>query len=653
MNLRKMKLSHRFTTVFALLFVSMTALLFLTMESYFRQTLMRNVERRSANMAEVLAAVARPHLLQYDYLTLQQVADGVVDGEEVIYAVLLDKEGRVAGFSGAPERKGTYPEDEASATARTTATTTVNSALWNDGSKDLPVMEAVVPVLLPGDGSRWGTVRLGLSLGEVSRQLGVTRILLIVFGLCGVAAASFASWFLARRITRPLQELVVAADQLPTGNWDPSFDVDAGDEIGELAQHFKAAGAALDKRTGQLETAKKELIQLNASLEDKVVERTAELQASREMYRLLVEGSPDAYCYLEGDTFLFTNATFLEIFEREASEVESGELSWMDILHPNFHEEARKQLSELDPDGESFADEWSGMASSGRAIDLEVRGRKVLYDGRAVCELLLVDVTQRKALIQQIMQNERMRSMGEMTALVAHHFNNILAIIHGRAQLVQRKVKEEKLLDSLEVIQASVLKAGEMVRHLQDYFGEQMDLRYVEIDLNRTIRDVAYYQQSIWSSVRENGAAPIRVDLDLKEVAAVRGAGPLLQDAFGRILTNAAEAMPRGGVIRVTTQEVGRFVHVVVEDEGEGMSEEAVSRAFEPFFTTKGAANRGLGLSASQGIFQRHEGRIQIESRQGEGTRVTMVLPIEARVAKIAAFHGAKDPGSNGAAHGR
>ncbi|MEZ4649234.1 MAG: ATP-binding protein [Candidatus Eisenbacteria bacterium] len=637
MNLGRMRLSHRFTLVFSLIVLAMTGILFVAMDRYFRSTLTSNAEHRASGLGQALATVSLPHLLRYDYLTVQQVVDGVVDGREVLYAIVLDKEGKVAGYSGQRDRQGLRLDDGDTRSSLDAHTLTLRRLDWSNGQRELPVVEAV-PVHPPGETVRWGTVRLGLSLQTVSHQLWVTRVLLAVIGLGGVLAATLASLLMARRITQPLSRLVEATERLESGEWDPEFRVENEDEIGDLARKFSRAASSLEDQTRRLRQAKEELTALNATLEEKVEQRTAELHTSHEKYRLLVEGSPDAFCLLDGERFVFVNPAFLDIFGRDAEDVSAPDLTWDEILHPNFLGQARARFEALAAGAPPFAEEWVGVSKQGRMIDLEVRGRWVPYDGREVVELVLVDVTQKKTLIQQIVQNERMRAMGEMTAMVAHHFNNILAVIHGRAQLVQRKVQDPRLADSLEVIQSSVLKAGEMVRHLQDYFGEQFDLRFVEVDVNALLEDVVFYQERVWRSARPREAPPIEVHMELETIPPVRGAGPLLRDAFGRILVNAVEAMPAGGDVFVRSKADATHVTVEIEDRGTGMDKETLARAFDPFFSTKGSSSRGLGLSASLGILQRHEGRIRLKSEPAEGTTVSIVLPIEARVSRIVPF---------------
>jgi PAS domain S-box-containing protein len=643
----RMKLAHRFTLVFALVVCSITGVVAGLTEFYLRRTLMEASEQRVRSLGQSLSAVARSPLLNYDYIALQQMADAMLDEPDVAYAVILDKEGRVAGYSGAGNRQRTrssdlQTRDDPESKARVARTDWIGP----DG-KAVPVYEAVVPVALES-GARWGTVKLGLSLGGVLRKIWWTRILLAGLAFAGAFAAALAAHLLARRITRPLGRLVAATLELERGEWDPEFSLDTGDEIGDLAQSFSTMAASLDRQTRALVSAKEELTALNATLEEKVEQRTAELRASRGKYRLLVQGSPDAFVLLQGERVLFANAAFGQIFEHPSSALEEEVFTWRRVIHPNFHALAEEQLRRVTESAEAFGAEWIGVTRKGRTVDLEVRGRGVDYEGARVIELVLSDVTERRRLLRQIVQNERLRAMGEMTAMVAHHFNNILAVIQGRSQLLQLRVADQRARESLEIIQSSVGKAGEMVRHLQDYYGEQVDLRFTEIDVNDLLSEVAGYQESLWRTTRAANLPPVTIDLDLRPVPRIRGADPLLQDAFRRILINAAEAMLDGGVIHVTTESTETELTIRIEDSGCGMEPEVLNHACDPFFTTKGPRTRGLGLSASVGILQRHEGKLRIESRPGTGTTVLVILPVRSRGSTILPLNARGAAGAEG-----
>ena len=126
-------------------------------------------------------------------------------------------------------------------------------------------------------------MRVGVSLERMKRQLWDTGLILLAMGLFGVLASVAASNLLARRITRPLSRLVDATQRLERGDGDVHLSFDAGDEVGELAARFATSARSLDRQKQELLAAKEELTQLNATLEQKVEQRTAELLASREI----------------------------------------------------------------------------------------------------------------------------------------------------------------------------------------------------------------------------------------------------------------------------------------------------------------------------------------------------------------------------------
>lgn len=637
---RRQTLATRFTLAFSLVVLGVVGSLAVLGESYMNSTLREQTELRARSLSLSLAAVARPFLLNYDYLTLQQMADATLEEPDLAYVVILDKEGKVAGFSGNRDRQGmeltglSNMRALASQEARTREVEIID-----EQGRPSPVMESMVPVLLEGNAAqRWGTVRVGLSLAPVRREMLVTRLFLLLTATCGFLAAVYSAHLMAGRVARPLHRLVDAATELEQGNWDPEFSIKTGDEIEELADRFATAAQSLDRQKRELVVAKEELTALNATLEEKVHRRTAELAASREKYRLLVEGSPDAFVLMEQDRLAFANPAFLRIFEYPVDTNVLDSMRWTQVIHPDFHRVARDHFRTAEETLAEFRAEMIGQTRSGRSVELEVRGRGVRYRGGTAVELVLADVGEKRRLVRQVVQSERLRAMGEMTAMVAHNFNNLLAVILGRTQLLLHRAKATEMCGSLELIQSSAVRAGDMVRQLQEYFGEQVDLRFTEVDVNSVLREVAVHLETLWRTMRDPGAPEVKIRLDLAPIPPVLGADPLLQDVFRRVLINGAEAMPDGGEIRIHTESAGSSVLIHVIDQGVGMASETLRRAFDPFFTTKGSRTRGLGLSASFGIIQRHEGRIEIQSELGEGTKVEIILPVLSKTRRIVAL---------------
>jgi PAS domain S-box-containing protein len=634
---RKLRLSHRFTLVISVVILLVVGLLAGLAEFGMSRTLKRQTELRARSLSLSLAAVARPFLLNYDYLTLQQMADATLEEPDLVYVVILDKEGKVAGYSGHRDLQGKQLTGLADLRAfRAESPRVVSLEMEGPAGGKIHIAESIVPVRLGTLPSlRWGTVRVGLSLEPVRREMILARFFLLLAAAFGFFGAVFASHRLANRVASPLRRLVDAATALERGNWDPEFSVHTGDEIEELAGRFARAAHSLDRQKKELLAAKGALTALNATLEEKVQKRTAELAASREKYRLLVEGSPDAFVLLEQDRIAFANQAFHQIFGYPADAAVVENLRWTHIIHPDFHRVARDHIRSAEERQGEFQAEMLGQTRAGRAVELEVRGRGVRYREGTAVELVLADVGEKRRLLRQVVQSERLRAMGEITAMVAHNFNNLLAVILGRAQLMLRHPDGKIRRSDLETIQSSALRAGEMVRQLQEYFGEQVDLRFTEVDTNALLSEAARYLETAWATTQPPGSPRHRVVLDLAPVPPILGAEPLLQDVFRRILINAAEAMPGGGEIRVRTEVSGSSVLVQIADQGVGMTPDVLRRAFDPFFSTKGSRTRGLGLAASFGLIQRHDGRIDLTSAPGKGTQVLITLPVSSRNRRI------------------
>lgn len=636
---RRFSLARRFTLVFSCVVLVVTGLLAVLIESYMSRILNRQSELRARSLALSLAAVSRPYLLTYDYLAVQQMADATIQEPDLAYVVILDKEGKVAGYGGHRDRQGMSLTGLADLRAVHADQPKAQRVSHHDDSGNaIPVVESTIPVRVGDAGERWGTVRVGLSLEPVQREMLVARLFLLFAAACGVVLSVFAAHVLARRVARPLERLVKAATDLERGEWNRGFQVRTGDEIEELAGSFSQAAASLDRQKNELLAAKEELTALNATLEEKVQRRTAELAASREKYRLLVEGSPDAFVLLEQDRIAFANRSFLKIFQYPADTAVLENLRWTQVIHPDFHRAARDQIRRAEESLGEFRLDVVGQTRSGKPVEVEVRGRGVSFRNGTAVELVLSDVGEKKRLLRQVVHSERLRAMGEMTAMVAHNFNNLLAVIIGRTQLLVRKAETAEMREGLEMVKSFGVRAGEMVRQLQEYFGEEIDLRFAEVDVNACLREVTVYLESLWRTTGEAGQPPVRVRLDLEPVPHIFGAEHLLQDVFRRLLVNAAEAMPDGGEVRVHTESDGASVKIEVQDEGVGLSPEVQRRAFDPFFTTKGSRTRGLGLSTSFGIVQRHEGRIEIRPRSGRGAEVEVVIPAMSHARRVVPF---------------
>jgi two-component system NtrC family sensor kinase len=224
----------------------------------------------------------------------------------------------------------------------------------------------------------------------------------------------------------------------------------------------------------------------------------------------------------------------------------------------------------------------------------------------------------------QLRHADRLSTIGQLSAGVAHELNEPLGSILGFAQLV---AKTEGLPDQasrdVEKIIRATLHAREIVKGLM-LFARQMPPNIVNVDLNHLVHEGLELLASRWS----RGGVELSRDLapNLPEVA---GDPAQLLQVIVNLVLNALQAMPDGGALRLRTSLAGESVLLVVEDDGEGMSEDVARQAFIPFFTTKDVGEgTGLGLSVVHGIVTAHGGSIRIESRPGAGTMFEVALPV-------------------------
>ncbi len=233
----------------------------------------------------------------------------------------------------------------------------------------------------------------------------------------------------------------------------------------------------------------------------------------------------------------------------------------------------------------------------------------------------------------RLVRGETLRAVGEMASGIAHHLNNLLAVILGRIQLLRAKVEEPELRRALEIVERTTLNGAEVVRRVQEFSRAQPVSEAVPVDLNQLAQDVLELTRPLWQAQAQVRGIQIQTVLEPGQIPAVAGVPAALREVFMNLLLNAVDALPRDGQITVKTWATDQRVHCSVADTGVGMSEEVKQRALEPFFTTKGPRSTGLGLSVTYGIIKRHGGELSIESIPGHGTTVTISLPFAAMAA--------------------
>jgi CheY-like chemotaxis protein len=220
-----------------------------------------------------------------------------------------------------------------------------------------------------------------------------------------------------------------------------------------------------------------------------------------------------------------------------------------------------------------------------------------------------------------------MSALGELASGVAHDFNNTLAGILGRAQLLARTSDPEKIRKGLQIIIKTAEDGAKTVKRIQDFARQRRDHDFAPVAIDQLLIDVKDMTRPRWKDRAEAENVYIRVVLQTGSAACVMGDESELREVLVNMVFNAVDAMPRGGTLTLSTSEAGEQVQVRVSDTGVGMTEEVRSRVFDPFFTTKGKAGMGLGLAVSFGIIRRHEGTVEARSEPGRGSSFHIRLP--------------------------
>jgi two-component system, NtrC family, sensor kinase len=282
-------------------------------------------------------------------------------------------------------------------------------------------------------------------------------------------------------------------------------------------------------------------------------------------------------------------------------------------------------------------DELGELALSFNQMSRQLREAREESDAWAqMLEARVEDKTRElKHAHQQVMQSEKMASIGKLAATVAHEINNPLAGILTYAKLLRKWLdrdgwdakRRDEVRGSLELIESESRRCGEIVRNLLTFSrSSPMNVQWVDLNqvIDRCVRLVQHQTELNNVQLQPQPGA------DLPQVQCDAGH---IEQLLLALMMNAIDALPHGGNLWVRSRMVPEVssVQLEVEDDGVGIPEEFLPNLFEPFFTTKEKGHGvGLGLAISKGIAERHRGRIDVESKPGRGTKFTITLPVDA-----------------------
>jgi PAS domain S-box-containing protein len=359
------------------------------------------------------------------------------------------------------------------------------------------------------------------------------------------------------------------------------------------------------------------------------------LRRSEMNFRSLVTNAPYGICRCDSSgQLLNVNPALLAMLGYSSANELVGQ--HLGALYPDSHQwfELADYLRAGAPFNGLIA-EWKRKDGVGTVV--RVSGRAVSFaDNERAFELFAEDVTERRALEQQLQQSQKMEAVGRLAGGIAHDFNNLLMVISGYSEfLLDRLGPDPALRGPAQEIAGASQRASSLTRQLLAFSRKQM-LAPKILDLNEV--------------VTENLKMLTRVigeDIDLVMVPAavlgsVRADAGQIDQVIMNLAVNARDAMPTGGKLTIETSNVsldeeyarfhaplrpGDYVMLSISDTGQGMDSETQSHIFEPFFTTKGTKGTGLGLSTVYGIIKQSGGYIWVSSEAGKGTTFKIYFP--------------------------
>jgi len=244
--------------------------------------------------------------------------------------------------------------------------------------------------------------------------------------------------------------------------------------------------------------------------------------------------------------------------------------------------------------------------------------------GEKLGRLILIDnITDRVRFEQQLVQAEKLTSLGLLAAGVAHEVNTPLAVISNYIQMLAKQLPTADPRQALiDKIVKQTFRASEIVNHLLN-FSRTGTTEFTDVDLNAVVEETLALMTHPLRTARVSVIKSLADDLP-----AILGATNRLQQVFLNLFLNARDAMPNGGMLEVRTSASNGTVEVEVTDTGIGIAAEQLHRIFDPFYTTKSSERgTGLGLAISYGIIKEHAGRVQVHSALGKGTSFRVEFP--------------------------
>jgi PAS domain S-box-containing protein len=641
-------LQTKFLVGTLLVVAAVMSALVLIVEHRQRDAIIREVQKRGDALARDLAAISTSPLVLYNYTQLEQNVTRLTTETDVAYAMILDRDGRIAAHSHRPEVVGTLVTGPVLDRILSTEGALVQEIRGSDGGG---LYDFAVPIRV--DAERWGTARIGLSRRRMDAEIVTTRRRLVLLAVLVLAGAGLASALVARRIARPVWQLAAGAAAISRGELVQRVEPTTSDEIGQLATAF-------NDMARQLHEQRTALLQQRTALEaahGELRRRFAELSDLKSYTDHVLDSLLTGIVTIDLDGHVITlNGAAETLLGSLAGSAARGR-HVTDVLGHCPELVAILQAAIQWRTGRTVTVTLPNR--QGGAVPVEVTTSTLKGGDEQDLGVIVVlrDLTAVRALEAQLRHAQKMEAVGRLAGGVAHDFNNLLTVITGRSQLLLLKLQPDSpLRRDVELVEETAHRASALTRQLLAFSRKQLVQPRV-VDLNEVVRGM---ETMLSRLIGEDITLATHLD---PTAGCVRADPAQLEQMIVNLAVNARDAMPLGGRLTLETSFVrlddgfarhnlglrpGPHVRLVVRDTGVGMDSLIKTHLFEPFFTTKGPGKgTGLGLATVYGIVTQSGGAIRVDSEPGQGATFTIDFP------RVDAPADLRDPGITAAApHG-
>lgn len=443
-------------------------------------------------------------------------------------------------------------------------------------------------------------IRIMADNSQVAVMVQEQLLSMVVISLVLLEVVIIGSYFLAGMIIKPIQGILGKVNEMAAGQFDTRLTIRSQDELGQLGSRINVMANNLSLYTHRLEQMNEENRKVKDYLES-VINQTADAIHVTDANGIVVR----------------VNRAFEQLYGWRQQEILGKQL---DFVPEELKEEHMQQQHRLLEGHQIHSYESVRLHKDQSHIEVSISISPIHDENEGITGYISVsrDITGHNRMEELLRRSEKLKTVGQLAAGVAHEIRNPLTTLRGFLQLQQQtdrlNAKHVDLmlseLDRINLIVGEFL----ILAKPQAVQYQKLDIRYVLGDVISLLDSQAHLHD-------------IQFELEISLACAmVYCEENQLKQVFINLLKNAIEAMPSGGTIRISLFSSPGTVTIKIKDQGPGIAPEILAKLGEPFITSK-ASGTGLGLMVSQRIIQNHQGTLEIESHSEEGTVVTVHLP--------------------------